>query len=166
MPLYLCRWPNGDCSVVWARTKEDAIVELDQVGNAEGCPITQIRQFQVHFRLTDEGKLECESLGEGTSERLFALAYPVLEQTLEKVYGEMDRNQEVFTPEQQARIQAAIEQERQRVRVKSEELAEPETEMGHDIKRQTGMATPLINRIVQQTAQEILKDFKGQGKPH
>ncbi len=26
MPLYLCRWPNGDCSVVWARTKEDAIV--------------------------------------------------------------------------------------------------------------------------------------------
>lgn len=37
MPLYLCRWPNGDCSVVWARNKQDAIAELDQVGNAEGC---------------------------------------------------------------------------------------------------------------------------------
>ena len=166
MPLYLCRWPNGDCSVVWARTKEDAIVKLDQVGNAEGCPITQLRQFQVHFRLTDDGKLEYESLGEGTSERLFTLAYPVLEQTLEKVYGEMDCNREVFTPEQQARIQAAIEQERKRVRVESEDIAEPETGMGHDIKQQTGMATPLINRIVQQTAEEILKDFTGQGKPH
>ena len=25
MPLFLCRWPNGDCSVVWARNTEDAI---------------------------------------------------------------------------------------------------------------------------------------------
>jgi hypothetical protein len=38
MPLFLCRWPNGDCSIVLARTREDAIVELDQVGNAEDCP--------------------------------------------------------------------------------------------------------------------------------
>ena len=44
MPLFLCRWPNGDCSVVLARTKEDAIIELDQVGNAEDCPITQVRR--------------------------------------------------------------------------------------------------------------------------
>jgi hypothetical protein len=53
MPLYLCRWPNGDCSVVWARNKEDAIVELDQVGNAEGCPLIPFRQnrlFQTSHR--------------------------------------------------------------------------------------------------------------------
>src|SRR4029453_7772384 len=136
MPLYLCRWPNGDCSVVWARTKEDAIIELDQVGNAEGCPLISLRQFQVHFRLTDEGKLEFESLGEGASEQLFALAYPILERALDEVYGEMDRNQEVFPPEQQARIQAAIEQERERVRANPEGIAEPETEMGRDIQKQ------------------------------
>jgi hypothetical protein len=164
MPLYLCRWPNGDCSVVWARTKEDAIVELDQVGNAEGCPLIPLRHFQVHFRLTDDGQLEYEALGERTRDRLLALAYPVLEQTLEEVYEEMDRNQEAFTPEQQARIRAAIEQERERL--KPEDIVEPETEIGRDIKRQTGMATPLIDRIVQQTAEEMLKDFKGQGKPH
>jgi hypothetical protein len=23
MALFLCRWPNGDCSVVWARSKDD-----------------------------------------------------------------------------------------------------------------------------------------------
>ena len=28
MPLFLCRWPNGDCSVVLARTKADAVIEL------------------------------------------------------------------------------------------------------------------------------------------
>jgi len=95
-----------------------------------------------------------------------ALAYPVLEQTLDEVYGEMDRNQEAFTPEQQARIQAAIERERQRMRAAPEGIAEPETEMGRDIKKQTGMASPLINRVVQQTAEEVLRDFKGGGKPH
>lgn len=165
MSLYLCRWPNGDCSVVWARNKEDAIVELDQVGNAEGCPVTQLHQFQVHFRLTDDGKLAFESLSDETSAAIFHFAYPLLEKTLSEVYGEGDINQETFTPEQQARIQAAVEQEGERVRVASKNIAEPETEMGHDIKKQTGMATPLINRIVRQTAQEILKDFKGRGKP-
>ena len=47
MPLFLCRWSNGDCSVVWARNTEEAIVELDQVANAESCPITEVQTFQV-----------------------------------------------------------------------------------------------------------------------
>jgi hypothetical protein len=66
MPLFLCRWPNGDCSVVLAQTRDDAVVALDEVGNAEGCPITQVRTFQVHFALTDRGELALERLGEGT----------------------------------------------------------------------------------------------------
>ncbi len=49
MPLYLCRWPNGDCSIVWARNKDEAVIELDQVGNAEGCPLIPLHEFQVHF---------------------------------------------------------------------------------------------------------------------
>ena len=42
MPLYLCRWPNGDCSVVWAANKGEAIELLDEVDNAEGCPLTAL----------------------------------------------------------------------------------------------------------------------------
>jgi len=37
MPLYLCRWPNGDCSFVQAATKGEAIELLDEIANAEGC---------------------------------------------------------------------------------------------------------------------------------
>lgn len=48
MLLYLCRWPNGDCSVVCACNKEDAIIALDEVGNAEGCPLIRLSEFQVH----------------------------------------------------------------------------------------------------------------------
>ena len=71
---------------VLARTKDDAIVALDQVGNAEGCPITQVRTFQMHFALTDQGELALERFGEGTKEDVFAFAYPLLEHALDEAY--------------------------------------------------------------------------------
>jgi hypothetical protein len=66
MPLYLCRWPNGDCSVIRAANKAEAIEMLDEVDNAEGCPLTPLSDFMVHFRLSDAGKIECEGFGEAT----------------------------------------------------------------------------------------------------
>ena len=50
MPLFLCRWPNGDCSVVRARTRIEAVRRLDEVGNAETCPLTQLHNLQLHSR--------------------------------------------------------------------------------------------------------------------
>ncbi len=35
MAVFLCRWPNGDISIVSARNKDDAIVKLDEIGNAD-----------------------------------------------------------------------------------------------------------------------------------
>ena len=42
VPAFLCRWPNGDCSVVMARSKADAIEKLDEVANAEDCPMVEL----------------------------------------------------------------------------------------------------------------------------
>ena len=46
MPLFLCRWLNGDCSVVWARNTDEAIIELDQIANAEGCPVAEVQTYR------------------------------------------------------------------------------------------------------------------------
>ena len=62
--MLMCRWMNGDVSFVSARTKEDAIVMLDEWDNAEGAEISQIRDFMVDFRLNDEGDLELAEFGE------------------------------------------------------------------------------------------------------
>ena len=35
MAICLCRWPNGEFSIVNAKTKDDAIELLDEWGNAE-----------------------------------------------------------------------------------------------------------------------------------
>ena len=90
MPLFLCRWSNGDCSMVWARNTEDAIVELDQVGNPEGCPITQMQTFQAHFTLTERGELVLDGFGEGTKEEMVSCAYPLLDKALQDACGDAD----------------------------------------------------------------------------
>ena len=52
--MYLCRWMNGDVSFVFARTREDATVLLDEWDDAEGAEISKVRDFIVDFRLNDE----------------------------------------------------------------------------------------------------------------
>jgi hypothetical protein len=76
--MFMCRWMNGDVSFVSARTKEDAIIMLDEWDNAEGAEISQIRNFMVDFRLTDEGDLELAEFGESCRDAILEKAYPRL----------------------------------------------------------------------------------------
>lgn len=135
MPLFLCRWPNGDCSVVLARTRDDAIIEVDQVGNADGCPITQVGTFQVHFTLTDQGELALERFGEGTKEDVISFAYPLLENALADAYrGESYESRESLPPDRRAAIARAVEQERTRLDRQETPTTEPQTELGREVK--------------------------------
>ena len=166
MPLFLCRWLNGDCSAVWARNKEDAIVELDQVANAEGCPITQVRTFQVHFTLTDQGELVLDWFGEGTKEEMLSFAYPLLDKALQDACDDADYDgYESASADRRAAIAHAVEQERSRIELDERQTTEPVTELGRDLKNHTDMPTVLIDRMVRKGATKTLKNFKGRGKP-
>jgi len=165
MPLFLCRWPNGDCSVVLARTKDDAIIELDQVGNAEDCPMTQVRTFQMHFVLTDRGELALEGFGEGTKEDVIAWAYPLVENALADAHGGGDdESDERLPPDRRAAIARAVEQERRRLDLDAAST-NPQTEIGRDVKSRTDMPTALVDRLVRTHATKKLKSFRGRGKP-
>ena len=83
MPLFICRWQNGDFSAVSAASKTDAIELLDEVGNAEVCELFTVKNFMVHFRLkqeTDEVDdfvpVELEGFGEETVDILSERVYP------------------------------------------------------------------------------------------
>lgn len=116
MPLYLCRWPNGDCSVVRATTKGEAVEILDEVGDAEGCPVTLLKDFMVHFHLSDDGEIEFEAFGEATRDALFRMAYPVLHDALLNARYDGAGN---LTPEGLAIVGEAVARERDRVRPKT-----------------------------------------------
>jgi hypothetical protein len=166
MPLFLCRWPNGDCSVVWARNKEEAILELDQVGNAEGCPVAPMRTFQAHFTLTDRRELVVDGLGEGTREEILEGVYPVLDQALSDAYdGDAYDCYEKLPKARRAAIARAVEQERNRIDVDETRTTEPQTELGRDLKQQTDLPTVFIDRAVRQAARKRLRKFQGRAKP-
>ena len=70
---------SSDCSTVLAEDEQDALIKLDEVANAEGCPLVELDDFQAHFRLTDDGDLMLESVGEATEDALWEFCYPVLD---------------------------------------------------------------------------------------
>jgi len=83
MPLFICRWQNGDFSAVSAASKTEAIALLDEVGNAEVCELFTVKNFMVHFSLkqdTDEVDdfvpVELEGFGEETVDILSERVYP------------------------------------------------------------------------------------------
>jgi hypothetical protein len=55
MATYLCRWPNGEFSIVSAKTKADAIELLDEFGNAEQAFLSPMPDCMFDFRLRDDG---------------------------------------------------------------------------------------------------------------
>ena len=109
MPVYVCRWPNGDCSVVQARDKKAAIIKLDEVANPEGCPLIKLDECQIHFRLTDEGQLELQSFGEETESEVWNFCYPVLDGVL------TDKAPEQWSATEREAVHQAVRQERDRV---------------------------------------------------
>ena len=54
----------------------------------------------------------------------------------------------------------------ERERVRPEEVAEPKTELGRDIKKQMGAPTVLVDQVVREGGEETLRKLKPPRKPH
>lgn len=83
MPLFICRWLNGDFSAASARTREEAIELLAEVGNAEICEVYAVDNFMVHFHVKAEADdfeemlpVKFGGFGEQTHRMLCERMYP------------------------------------------------------------------------------------------
>lgn len=156
MPVYICRWPNGDFSIVSAASKHRAIELLDEVGNAEGSPISMVKDFMIHFELKDSGELEFESFGEATEGKVMEWGYPLLDGALAEI-----ADKTLTDGERANSIQEAVAAERRRVVHRNKE---PETELGKRIKRLSDVPAGMINTIVSKQARKALDRFRGSGR--
>jgi hypothetical protein len=102
MPLFICRWQNGDFSAVSARSRDDAIILLDEVGNAEEGELFTVKDFMVHFHLNDEATdleemipVELEGFGEDTHDMLCDRVYPVYSQAIIRAEDGCPEDEEV-----------------------------------------------------------------------
>ena len=51
MAIFLCRWPNGSFTIVGAANKAEAVMELDEIGNADGAEIRRMPSCMLDFEL-------------------------------------------------------------------------------------------------------------------
>lgn len=100
---FCVRWPNGDFSIVDARSKEAAAVMLDEWGPVEPRDIHRLPGMMVDFRLTEDGDLELVEFSELTMEKLQHY-YPLVDQ----VFKEFDPGD----PEFEQAMAAAVKRER------------------------------------------------------
>jgi hypothetical protein len=156
----MCRWPNADVSFVSARNKEDAIIMLDEWGNAEQAELRRVRNFMVDFGLNSDGELELHEFGDHVLDDIWERAYPVLFQA--RLEARTDGAGEP-TESGKAKIREAVRAERERLNGKRKpKLADTET--GKSLQRQTDAPAALVNRLVKRVAAEVLKKTPETGR--
>lgn len=162
MAIYLCRWPNGEFSIVNAKTKNEAIVLLDEWGNAEQAILTRLNDCMFDFRLGDDGRIELANIGEATEEHIMTAFYPNLSEVL--ATAERDEMEQDYSEKGREQVREAVELERTRLWDKQPPGKEAETGIGRDIQKQTGAPSALVNRIVREVASRRLKSTEGEGE--
>jgi hypothetical protein len=158
MAMYLCRWPNGDFSIVNASTKADAIELLDEWGNAEQASVRRINDCMFDFRLSDDGEIELAAIGEATEELIMEMCYVELREAL--AVAEEDE----ASPKRIDQIKRAVERERSRLWDNQPRPKPAETQLGRDMQKQLGAAGVVVDRVVRRVATERLKSKESEGK--
>ena len=162
MAIYLCRWPNGDFSIVNAKTKGDAIEMLDEWGNAEQASLTRLLDCMFDFRLGDDGQIELANIGETTHACIMETCYPNLDKAF--ATAEWDETGLDYSEQGHRQIREAVELERTRLWDSQPPAKEAETGLGREIQKQLGAASVVVNRIVREAARKRLQSKEGEGK--
>ena len=162
MAIYLCRWPNGDFSIVNARTKAEVIELLDEWGNAEQAFLTRMTDCMFDFRLGDDGQIELADTGESTHDFVMETCYPELNKAV--ATAEWDETGLGHSAKGLEQIREAVELERTRLWNSQPPAKEAETGLGREIQKQTGAPSVVVNRIVREAAQKRLKSKEGEGQ--
>ena len=164
--LYLCRWPNGEFSLVKADDRKDAVVQLDEWAGAEPAWLVPLETCMVDFRLNDRGEIELDELGDETAEFIWQKCYPELDRVLSSEdvlkHRSGKRNRADAT-----RIRRAVEHERKRLWHARKERTSAKTAIGRELQKRLGTVGPVADQYVEFAADQILRTKGGvRGKPN
>ena len=152
--VYLCRWPNGDFSVVTADSKRDAIIALDEWAGAHPSQLHPIDRFMADFRLSDDGEIDLTQLSGETHEVVWDTCYSALRDLLAS-----DEATDIEGGDKSGvreRVRKAVERERTRL-WDDQPVDEPATEIGRRIAEQMGTSAVVADYYVQGVAKQILE---------
>ncbi len=164
--LYLCRWPNGEFSVVKADTKREAMLELDEWAGAEPAWLVPMETCMIDFRLNDQAEIELGEFGEETAEFIWESCYPELDSLLSGDDALRYQSGE-HNPKLAKRIRRAVEYERRRLWNAQGRGPAAKTELGRELQKRLGTVGPVADHYVQKLANGIMRGKSGEGgKPN
>jgi len=160
VPVFFCRWPNGDLSIVAAPNREEATVRLDEFGNADEAELVQVGEFLADFRLNDRGDLELSEFGEATYYRIMEKGYPLLWETmvsdpLTSVKEDGRRYRQI--------VRDAVEAERQRMPRRKKRLKQAKTERGRSLQQAHDLPALKADRLAGKRVKEVLDETDDDG---
>src|SRR5215831_18749615 len=147
--VYLCRWPNGDFSLVTASTRREALVQLDEWAGAHPSQLFPVDSCMVDFRLNDLGEIELGQFGEETENFIWETCYPDLRMILSNV-GPEDGGK--YTAEAKESIRHAVQHERARLWKNQPEGPQAKTEFGRTLQRALRTVGPVADYYVEEIA--------------
>jgi hypothetical protein len=163
--LYLCRWPNGEFSVVKADSRREAIIELDEWAGAEPEWLVPMDECMIDFRLNDQAEIDLMEFGEETMDFIWEHCYPALRALLS---SDDAAGSGVGEPKAGAGeiIKAAVEHERKRLWTAPRNGSPARTELGRELEKRLGTVGVVADHYVEIAANEILRTKAGEkGKP-
>jgi hypothetical protein len=164
--LYLCRWPNGEFSVVKADTKREAILELDEWAGAEPAWLVPMETCMIDFRLNDRAEIELGEFGEETAGFIWESCYPKLDELLSSHDVLWSQSGE-RNPKLARRIRKAVQHERTRLWNPREERSSAKTDLGRELQKRLGTVGPVADHYVEKLADGIMRGKSGEaGKPN
>ena len=158
---YLCRWPNGDFSLVTANSRREALVELDEWDAAHPSQLFPLKPCMMDFRLNDLGEIELKQFGEETEDLIWETSYPELRAFLSQVLPH-DRSE--YTAEIKESILQAVEHERPRLWKNQPESLPSQTELGRTLRKRLRTTGPVADYYVQEMATRILESTDDKGR--
>jgi len=155
MRVFLCRWPNGDVSIVGARDKAEAVALLDELGNADRAALTQMGEFLIDFSLDDTGGLNLCHIGESTYDRIMEKAYPLLWNVLTSARSPRAKGRRRTHAQM---VREAVESERFRLSGRKKRLPKASTELGKRLQAEHDLAAVTANQLVDRYARKKLEE--------
>jgi len=160
MPMFMCRWRNGDPSFVFAADDDDAIVQLDEWGNADHAELTRIKHFMVDLALSEEGDLKLQQFGEYLDEIIWTRAFPTVGTARDEAPSGQSSKLTVAGAEM---MRKAVRTDKSRpLRIKKRKSVETETDK--DLQWQFDAPASMISRYVKDAAADQLAKMPSNGR--
>jgi hypothetical protein len=168
MPLFICRWQNGDLSAVSASSREEAVELLDEVGNADVAELFTAKRFMVHFQLKKQVDnveepvpVDLEGFGEETYDTLRERVYPVYNKASMRIHNNLHAHNDVPKEEYDTALKAlndALAAERMR----SVDSKKPELSDNPDVaklQKQVDVPRAMAEQIVKQRRRRAISEM-------